>query len=550
MTDSYDAPPDSWETRGENPILVVDDDSAIRRLFAVALQRAGFRTVEAANGREALDLIAEQSFAAVLLDNHMPQLDGLDVIRALRSAEETATLPVILVTGAAEVSQRVQGLQAGASDYLTKPVELDELVARVRSQLRGQAAWMHKVEGHLRERAAIARALAQIKPADTPEATAGIICFELSMLHQLRSVAMFSFVGGDIVMPIGRYGESLFGEQVSQPLEAAITRYLLDKCRQGPWAERSESLWRLMGQERKANGATLAFAPMVAEAQLLGLLVLATEPSDINSPASFVTHALSAAIDFASVAAGLLSPGLTERGRDQARNAVLDRVIKNTEFFPVFQPIVDLRSKVPVGFETLTRFNDGTRPDVRFIEATLLGRGCDLELATLRAAMETAHHLPDDAFVSINVSPALVLESDELAGIIRDFDREVVLELTEHERVDDYVELRAALDELGPETKLSVDDAGSGFASLRHVLSLQPHFVKLDLSLVRGIHTDPARQALVAGIEYFATETSSRLIAEGIEENEEVDTLRRLDVELGQGYLLGRPATLTPAPAP
>ena len=531
--------------RSDNPVLVVDDDAGIRRLFAITLQRAGFNTVEAADGDEALALISDTSFSAILLDNNMPPgLNGLEVIRTLRSQEETATLPIILVTGAAEVSQRVQGLQAGASDYLTKPVELDELVARVRTQLRGQAAWMHKVESHLRERAAIARALAQIKPADTPEATAAIICFELSLLHQLDSVAMYAFGEHDIVLSLGRYGEPILSENVGEPLDPIASRYLLERCSKGPWTERTENLRKIMGHEEIRAGSTLAFAPMVADAQLLGLLVLATEASEAHSPASYVTHALSAAIDFASVAAGLLAPGLTERGRDQARHSLLDHVIKHKEFFPVFQPIVDLSSGNVAGFEVLTRFNDGTRPDLRFLEATMLNRGIDLELATLEAALQAEHHLPDDAFIAINVSPTLVLAGDSLASVLKKTNRSVVIELTEHERVDDYVELRAALDTLGPRTQLSVDDAGSGFASLRHVLSLQPHFVKLDLSLVRNIHTDPARQALVAGIEYFATETSSRLIAEGIEQPEEMQTLLQLDVELGQGFLLGKPAPI------
>jgi EAL domain-containing protein (putative c-di-GMP-specific phosphodiesterase class I)/DNA-binding response OmpR family regulator len=531
----------------ENPILVVDDDDGIRRLFATTLQRAGFTTAEAANGNQAVELISSRSFAAVLLDNHMPGMDGLELIRKLRGEDETATLPIILVTGASEVAERVQGLQAGASDYLTKPVELDELVARVRSQLRGQAAWMHKVEGHLRERAAIARALAQIRPADTPEATASIVCFELSLLHQLSSVAMYAFGQGEIVMPIGRYGPPVLGEVVGEGLDTIASRYLLERAALGPWTERSESLRRTIMSEGVKPASTLAFAPMVYESQLLGLLALAAEPSDPTSPASFVTHALSAAIDFASVTAGLLAPALTERGKDEARSSLLDNVIINNEFFPVFQPIVDIGSQEIVGYETLTRFHDGIRPDLRFIEATLVGRGVDLEMATLRRALDAASDLPDDAFLSVNVSPALVMEEGALQSLLRDSKREIVLELTEHERVDDYVELRRALDEIGPEVKLSVDDAGSGFASLRHVLSLQPHFVKLDASLVHNIHMDPARQALVAGIEYFATETSARLIAEGIEQQDELDTLNRLDVELGQGYLLGRPSPLTPA---
>lgn len=533
------------EPRGENPVLIVDDDGAIRSLFVSALQRAGFSTQEASDGREALDLISSRSYSAVLLDNRMPGMDGLEVIRTLRSDDTTATLPIILVTGATEVAHRVQGLQAGASDYLTKPVEIDELVARVRTQLRGQAAWMHKVEGHLRERAAIARALAQIKPADTPEATASVVCFELSLLHHLNTVAIFTFGERDIVLPIGRTGSPLFGEAVGEPLDPATSRYLLDRAEHGPWTDRSEALLDVTDTSTDVAGSTLAFAPMVANNKLLGLLVLATEPNTNGNPVSFDPHALSAAIDFASVTSGLLAPGLEERGRDNARHSLLDQVIEDGEFFPVFQPIVDLASKEIVGYETLTRFADGMRPDLRFIEASRLGRGVDLELATLRGALSASQGLPDGAFLSINVSPALVMRGDALANLVATVKRPIVLELTEHERVDDYNLLREGLDKLGDQVRLSVDDAGSGFSSLRHVLTLQPHFVKLDLSLVRNIHRDPARQALVAGIEYFATETQSRLIAEGIETDEEMEALQRLDVELGQGYLLGRPAPLT-----
>ena len=251
---------------------------------------------------------------------------------------------------------------------------------------------MHKVEEHLRERAAITRALAQIKPAATPEETASVICFELSLLHQLNSVAMYAFGERDIVLPIGRYGESVLGETIGQPLDVTSSRYLLERCLQGPWTERSENLRFIAGKSPTSikPSSTLAFAPMATDNQLLGLLVLATEPSENGSPASFVTHALSAAIDFASVAAGLLAPALTELGRDQARHSLLDRVIDRAEFFPVFQPIVDLASGRTVGYETLTRFGDGMRPDLRFNEANLLGRGVDLELVTLERSYRRA----------------------------------------------------------------------------------------------------------------------------------------------------------------
>ncbi len=119
-----------------------------------------------------------------------------------------------------------------------------------------------------------------------------------------------------------------------------------------------------------------------------------------------------------------------------------------------------------------------------------------------------------------------------------------MLELTEHDPVDDYALLRTALEGLGEGTRLSVDDAGSGYASLQHILALRPAYVKLNIAFVSGLHDDPARQAMVAGLRHFATQTGSELIAEGVETADERLALDQLAVRLGQGYLLGRPAAL------
>ena len=99
---------------------------------------------------------------------------------------------------------------------------------------------------------------------------------------------------------------------------------------------------------------------------------------------------------------------------------------------------------------------------------------------------------------------------------------------------------------LAARVRLAVDDAGAGFASLRHILELDPAFVKLDISLIRGIDRDPAKQALVAGMRHFARTTKRRLIAEGVETEAEARTLAELDVRLVQGYRFGRPAPLSP----
>jgi EAL domain-containing protein (putative c-di-GMP-specific phosphodiesterase class I) len=104
--------------------------------------------------------------------------------------------------------------------------------------------------------------------------------------------------------------------------------------------------------------------------------------------------------------------------------------------------------------------------------------------------------------------------------------------------------VREAVADLGPDVLLAVDDAGAGFASLRHVVDLHPHFMKLDRSWVTRIDSDHSRQALVAGLVGFCARTGTRMIAEGIERAEEKAVLQQLGVLYGQGYLLGKPLPL------
>jgi EAL domain-containing protein (putative c-di-GMP-specific phosphodiesterase class I) len=128
-----------------------------------------------------------------------------------------------------------------------------------------------------------------------------------------------------------------------------------------------------------------------------------------------------------------------------------------------------------------------------------------------------------------------------MKALTRRAKRHLVLEITEHVAIDDYGALRDRFADLGPDVRFAVDDAGAGFASFRHILELRPDFVKLDIGLVRDIDRDEIRQALVAGIVYFARRTSCRIIAEGVETERERAMLQGLGVELGQGFLLGRP---------
>lgn len=225
----------------------------------------------------------------------------------------------------------------------------------------------------------------------------------------------------------------------------------------------------------------------------------------------------------------------------EARQAI-DLTIADRRFRPVFQPVVDLSSGDVVGFEALTRFDDGSRPNEVFASANECGLGMELEAATLEAALEAARQLPSNAWLSLNVSPSFLCEVETLQGALSGSSRAIVLEITEHEVIGAYGPCREALARLGPKVRLAVDDAGAGIANFNHLVELRPHFVKIDASLVRGLDTDSGRAAVVVGLAHFAAAGGCRVIAEGIETDAERATVAGLGVGLGQGYLLGRPA--------
>jgi PAS domain S-box-containing protein len=284
--------------------------------------------------------------------------------------------------------------------------------------------------------------------------------------------------------------------------------------------------------------AAVAWAPVRADGRVIALLAVGGSATAVD-----LTEQLSDVADLASIVAGsALGRALRERATTAVTRTRVRQVIAARAFHPVFQAIVDLESREPLGYEALTRFDDGTPPDVVFGEAEEAGISIELQIATAELAMQAAGPLPANRFININVSPELLLAREPLRTMLRTWGYGVVLEITEHVEVSDYGAVRAAIAEVGDNVRLAVDDAGAGFASLRHILELRPAMVKLDRSLVAGIDSDPARQALVAGMVHFASGLDFELVAEGIEEEAERATLLELGVRRAQGYLFGRPA--------
>ncbi len=209
-----------------------------------------------------------------------------------------------------------------------------------------------------------------------------------------------------------------------------------------------------------------------------------------------------------------------------------------------FQPIVELHEGTVTGYEALCRFPAvfGGPPDVCLARARSLGLGLEVERIIFRQALESRHRLPRNCFLSVNIGPAFLLsgmcealhDQDDLTGL--------VFEVTEESSIADYRAVRQCLADVRQRgAMVAVDDAGSGYASLSHVLEIKPEFIKVDRRIVQNCHRDRAKSTLIEMLGAAANRMDAWIVAEGVECAEELEELILLGVPLAQGYFLGRP---------
>jgi EAL domain-containing protein (putative c-di-GMP-specific phosphodiesterase class I) len=498
--------------------------------------------MEAASGREALGLIADHPIDCVLMDVAMPVLDGFGALREIRGSDRFWTLPVILITGSPGEADRIRGLERGADDYLAKPITIKELAARVRAQLRSRQAWTRELERGRAGRRKLAAALEDLS-TDVPLLTlAANLVERLPAALDIDGVAILHF-GSDGTRSIASVGALQRRYPATQVVGQRIGRELARRATSGAWLEAGVG-----SPDQKVRSADVAYVPfrLGPASEALGCLVFALEP---GSPMGPLSHRLPDLMDASDLIVAVLRPAVEQAESTDAATKRIREIIARREFAIHLQPIVRLDTGVVVAVEALTRFDSMHPPEAQFAEAAAVGLGPTLERAAVAAALEAVSSTPPGVALSINLSADVLRHEPALAGLIARTDRPIIVELTEHERIDDYRAVLAAITRLGPTVKLAIDDAGSGFASLRHIFALKPAYVKLDIEWVRGIERDPVRRALVSGLTYFASETGCELIAEGIETEAELFALRELGVHIGQGYLLGRPAAGAVAPS-
>jgi PAS domain S-box-containing protein len=552
--------PSSRGTRGEVGILGVDITGRVRaeesmRTQGLELARLGSAI---ANATDAV-IVTDDDDRVVYVNPAFERMTGwaANDVRGRRPAEA----PYGIAFGRA-LDQAKDGATGWRGDIIDRRKDGTDLISEatispiaidggshgyvtIRRDVTRERTALRVAERSARERVLIAETLGSLRAGLAPEETARAVCEQLVKLPEaaLATVLTFDAEGiATVLEQIHRAG----GGTSRVRLGPERSAYLRERAIAGPWVEHwvpvDSHPYTPMFAELGIMGH--AYAPILSDGAPIGLLIIGSDRIDAVDR---LAERLPAIVEFAAITGTLLGVAVADRMAVAKLEAEMQSIIEEGAFYPVFQPIIELATGAIRGYEALTRFVDGTAPDVRFEQAHRLGAGLALEGACLKASFAAAEDLPIGSWLNVNVSPQVVL-----AGLVEDVlpkgSREIVLEITEHEAITDYGSFRAAIDPIRDRVQIAVDDAGAGFASLRHIVELAPAMVKLDRSIIAGIDTDSSREAVVSGMVRFSGAAGLMLLAEGIETQAELATLRHLGVQLGQGYLLGMPARVEPAP--
>jgi diguanylate cyclase (GGDEF)-like protein len=550
---------------GAGRLLIVEDDAANRNLLRRRLVRFGYSVEVAEDGPSALLKISQAQYDLVLLDQMMPGMSGLDLLKLLRATYSANELPVIMVTAVDQSEKIVEALDQGANDYVAKPVDMPVVMARIQAQLARSKADRHTklsdpltgLSNRLLLSARLAEAIA--RPRDPGAASLAILLLDLDGFKIVND--SFGHAAGDRLLL-----------EVAERMKSSIAKCELTKratiARIGG-DEFVILIERLDHANQPQQVAAAVLECLAQPIQLHGLSVTITGSIGIvSSTDEHVSpeHLLRDA-DLAMYRAKELGKNrwqmfdLSLRERVQTRMATaieLRHAVERGELLAVYQPMVHLQTRTILGFEVLLRWQHperGLLPPAEFISVAeetgliipigqwIIGQACR-QLQIWQNRFPACPPLT----MNVNVSVKQLKDPNLLAHVQRILaetgisPESLQLELTESAVIS---ELESAKDVLAKiqalRVGLKLDDFGTGYSSLSYLRTLHFDSLKIDRSFVERLASDPESRAIVETIMSLAGTLRMKVDAEGIETEPQLGELIKLGCATGQGYLFSKP---------
>jgi diguanylate cyclase (GGDEF)-like protein len=547
--------------------IIADDEETGRLLLAEAAEQVGLAPLAYEDGASALQGALAHGAAIVLLDVEMPGMDGYAVCRRLRDDPRFASTPIVMVTGHEDSAAISLAFEAGATDFISKPVNWALLPRRLEYILRNAAAaerierlaYFDPLTGLPNRQRCLETAEREFAAASHTAETVAVIYLDLNSFKRINDT--FGHAVGDEVLRTvaGKLSRSIEG-MADARTHVSLARFGGDE-------------FVILLRNREAATAALALAEKCSaafkepilhgglefySAPSIGLAVYPHDGGDVATVLKHADTAMYQAKTGSAAPIAVYAPAMSSRLRDWLElEARLRRAVQEDRVHLLFQPKFRLADRSLSGVEALLRWCDREHGDVsptRFIEIAE-DSGLILEMGSwvVRAACRQVRKWLDAGFrvpMAINVSgkellhgdPARVVETEAAAAGVPT--ALIEIEITESVLVHDSATVRRALQrlrELG--CRIALDDFGTGYSSLAYITRFPPDRLKIDKAFVRNVDVSASDAAIANAIISLAKPLGLVVTAEGIERPSQLEWLRARGCEEAQGFLLSRPLT-------
>lgn len=572
-------------------VLLVDDQEQNRDMLARRLERRGYEVLQRASAIGVEEAIAA-GIDIVLLDWMMPDRSGHDALLGIRARYDAERLPVIVVTALDDSSVVSTALEAGANDYVTKPIDLRVLTARMKAQMdrsaavRALDAIRNDLEKTVLERtqdlvSANETLSAEITEREAAEARAQLLARHdpltglanrrhfleelerrLALVGEGDDSFALMFVDLDRFKPIN----DVHGHAIGDELLRAIAARLNTCLRQDSFCARlgGDEFAILMESptERDSLGAaarrilTELSAPILVNGLRLSVgasIGIAVCPSDGRQAAALLQHgdaAMLRAKEDRGVYAFFDSTIDEELKSKASLEAELRAAIPSGDIIPYFQPVVRLATGEVAAFEVLARWPHAERgliPPSEFIPvAEEAGLVDSMFWALLAQSCRQALRAGGEFALAVNISPSQVRDQwfpEKVLRTLRETGfppQRLEIEVTESAMIDDLQRAKVSLMSLKNQgVRIALDDFGTGYSSLYLLRALPIDKLKIDRSFVAGLLEDAETRTIVAALVGLGRALGLQIIAEGVEDEAVATALEDMGCEFAQGYLYG-----------
>jgi diguanylate cyclase (GGDEF)-like protein len=547
--------------------IIADDEDLGRMLLGESVSAVGLESLAFDNGADALAAALESDVAIVLLDVDMPGLNGHDVCRRLRAEARFSSVPIVIVTGHQDSEAIRLAFEAGATDFISKPVNWALLPHRLEYILRNAAAAEHierlayfdTLTGLPNRQRCIDLLQTLFAAAAREVESVAVIYLDLNSFKRVNDTFGHA-VGDEVLRTVAdRLSATLAGFGAQHP-GLVIARFGGDEFVIGLRHAQAREIGMQI-----AEACSDAFEEPIVYNSLefysAPSIGIAVYPDDGDDVATVLKHADTAMYQAKSGAFGpiaVYAPVMSSRLEHWLElEARLRRAVHDDLLTLVFQPKFDLRENRLVGVEALLRWCDEEHGDIsptRFVEiAEDSGLILDMSGWVVRAVCRQLRKWLDRGFripVAVNCSGKELLHGDP-AGVIETQAAKagvptslIEVEITESLLVKDSVTVKSVLErfrQLG--CRIALDDFGTGYSSLAYLTRFPPDRIKIDKAFVRDVDRSASDAAVANAILSLAQSLRLTVTAEGVERPGQLEWLRARGCHEVQGYLLSEPLT-------